>query len=163
MQTAEQLLLEKDRPLVWVPVTASVQQALVLMVENNIGSVAVRRGEEVVGLWTERSLVGATLLDTSRPEVFDPGTAPIRDYMETEIHQVPHTDTIYQLMDLFLGLRVRHLLVERQGDCIGLLSIGDVLRACLLEKSRALEALNTMVSWEYHEEWKWTPTRAGAA
>ena len=46
------------------------------------------------------------------------------------------------------------MLIEKNGRFIGLLSAGDVMKACLQEKSAELEALQAMVNWEYYEEWK---------
>jgi hypothetical protein len=56
---------------------------------------------------------------------------------------------------MFLGLFVRHLLIEKDDAYIGLLSIGDVLRASLLKKDQQFKDLNAFVSWEYYENWKW--------
>ena len=60
----------------------------------------------------------------------------------------------YQLMDKFLGRRVRHLLIEEDGEYIGLLSVGDVMKANLQQKNEEFEKLNQMVSLEYYENWK---------
>jgi hypothetical protein len=59
------------------------------------------------------------------------------------------------LSDLFLGLYHRHLLIEKDGKYIGLLSSGDVIRAGLLERDRELKKLNKLVSWHYYENWGW--------
>mgnify|MGYP001979115336 CR=1 FL=1 len=74
---------------------------------------------------------------------------------EQNVRFAAHDDSIYSLMDQFLGLRFRHFPVEKDGEFIGLLSIGDVLKACLHEKTQEFEELHGMVSWEYYEEWKW--------
>ena len=50
---------------------------------------------------------------------------------------------------------MRHILVEREGNYIGILSIGDVVRASLLEKDRQIKELNALASWEYYENWGW--------
>jgi CBS domain-containing protein len=55
---------------------------------------------------------------------------------------------------MFLGLFVRHLLIEKEGEYIGMLSIGDVLRASLLSKHRQFAELNEFVSWDYYENWR---------
>lgn len=55
---------------------------------------------------------------------------------------------------MFLGLFLRHILVEKEGEYIGLLSIGDVLRAGLLEKDRQFREINKFFSWDYYENWK---------
>jgi hypothetical protein len=56
---------------------------------------------------------------------------------------------------MFLGLFVRHILVTRKRETIGLLSIGDVMRASLLEKDLELRKLTAIASWEYYENWGW--------
>jgi signal-transduction protein with cAMP-binding, CBS, and nucleotidyltransferase domain len=60
----------------------------------------------------------------------------------------------FQLYDKFLGRRIRHLLIEEDGEYIGLLSVGDVMKANLQQKNEEFEELNHMVSLEYYENWK---------
>ena len=150
MVTAEDILHQKDRDMVSIPVDVTIIEALQTMSENKIGSVLAIQDDAIVGIWTERDL----LHDTLTPG-FDPKTAKVADYMTTELHSAPHTDTIYGLLDTFLGKRFRHLLVEKDGEYIGLISIGDVVRACLEDKTKELKDLNAIVSWEYYEDWKW--------
>jgi len=57
-------------------------------------------------------------------------------------------------MDKFLGLRLRHLLIDKDDEFIGLLSIGDVIKAALQDKTREFEILERIATWQYHEEWK---------
>jgi hypothetical protein len=52
-------------------------------------------------------------------------------------------------------LFLRHLIIEKDGEHIGFLSIGDVLRANLLEKDRQFQEINALVGWDYYEDWKW--------
>ena len=105
---------------------------------------------KIVGIWTERDL-----LRNEVDEGFDAKTARIGDYMTSGLESAPSTDTTYQLMDRFLGLYLRHLLVKKEEEYIGLISIGDVIKACLHEKDQELKNLNAIVSWEYYEDWKW--------
>ena len=60
-------------------------------------------------------------------------------------------------MDKFLGRRIRHLLIEENGKYIGMLSGGDVMKCVIHEKDAELKQLNSMVSWDYYEDWKWKP------
>jgi signal-transduction protein with cAMP-binding, CBS, and nucleotidyltransferase domain len=90
-------------------------------------------------------------------EAFDPKKARIEDYMTRELIFAPHSDTVYNLMDKFLGLRVRHLLIEKDGETIGMVSSGDVIKASIQEKDSELKQLNSMVGWDYHENWCWKP------
>jgi hypothetical protein len=46
-------------------------------------------------------------------------------------------------------------MVEKDGRQIGLLSIGDVMRASLLEQDQQIKELNGITDWEYYEDWGW--------
>lgn len=149
VKTAEQILQEKGGEIYSVGEDATILEALRLMVEKKVGSTLVAQGSRLVGIYTERDLMRNTI----DPE-FDPADARIGDYMTRGLKFAPHTDNAYELMDKFLGLRLRHLLIDRDGEFIGLLSIADVIRSALQERTRELEALQQVVNWEYHEVWK---------
>ena len=121
------------------------------MLEKGIGSILVMEGEEVRGIWTERDL----MRDTLAPG-FDPDTTKVKDCMSTKLHYASWNDNVLQLLDKFLGHRIRHLLIEREGKFAGLLSAGSVVRAGLTERTKQLKELQTMVSWEFYEDWKWS-------
>ena len=61
---------------------------------------------------------------------------------------------VYQLMDKFLGLRLRHLPIVESGEFIGLLSPGDIMKAILREKNLEIGRRNSNLGWEYYEQWK---------
>lgn len=151
MRTAEDIIREKNREILSVSADTLIHEALQVMVEHKVGAIMIEENNKIIGVWTERDLMRNTL-----DEGFDPKSAAVGNYMVTKLHSAPHTDSVYNLMDKFLGLRVRHLPVEKHGEYIGLLSIGDVIRANLYEKTRELEALNAVVGWEYYEQWNWT-------
>ena len=87
-------------------------------------------------------------------EGFDPKNARIRDHMSENLITANVDEQALELYDKFLGRRIRHLLVEEGGDYIGLLSVGDVMRANLQQKIEELDELNHLVSLEYYENWK---------
>lgn len=148
MKTAADILKEKGEEIISVPVDATLHQALELMVDRKVGAIMVAQDGRFVGIWSERDLMRNSL-----EPGFDLQKARIGDYMVTGLRSAPHTDTAYLLMDKFLGLRLRHLLIEENEDFIGLLSIGDVIKASLQEKTREFEELHAVFSWEYYEEW----------
>ncbi|MFT5378303.1 MAG: CBS domain-containing protein [Candidatus Latescibacterota bacterium] len=150
MQTAEDIVRMKNNEIISVSPQATIAEALQIMVTHKIGAILVFDAGLIAGIWTERDLMRNTLL-----EGFDPQQARLGDYMVKEVTFASYNETIYELMDKFLGLRLRHLPVEKEGELIGLLSIGDVLKASLYEKTKELEKLNGMVSWAYYEEWRW--------
>jgi len=150
MRTATEILQDKDSQIVSVAPDTTIIEALRIMIKNHIGGILIQEGDEIVGIWTERDLMRNSITAN-----FDVKVAKIKDYMTTGLLSAPHTDTVYQLLDKFLGMRLRHLLIEKDGSYIGLLSIGDVIRATLLEKDVELRKLNAIVSWEYYENWQW--------
>jgi CBS domain-containing protein len=152
MQNAADILRLKGGEIISVGVEATIADALELMIEHKVGATLIAQDGRYVGIWTERDLMRQALAPG-----FDPRAAKIRDHMVTGLRTAPHGDTAYQLMDKFLGLRLRHLLVEKDGEFIGVLSVGDVIKTCLQEKTHELQDLHAVVSWEYYEEWRSRP------
>ncbi|RLC01582.1 MAG: hypothetical protein DRH90_15900 [Deltaproteobacteria bacterium] len=150
METAKKMVADKGREIVSVPVGTTLCATLKEMNQKKVGAILVTRDEKIIGIWTERDL----MRDIIR-ERFDLKDALVEDYMTTQLISAPHTDTVFNLMDKFLGLRVRHLLIEEDGNIIGLVSGGDVMKCVIHEKDTELRQLNSMVSWDYYENWKW--------
>jgi CBS domain-containing protein len=150
MKTAEDILKEKNREMLFVAPDQTIREAIRLMTANKIGAILVKKNDRIVGIWTERDL-----LYGSNEAAFDPDHHLIGDYMTTSLHTAPHDASILKIKEMFLGLFIRHIIVEKDGDFIGLLSIGDVLRASLMEQDRQIRALNKIASWEYYENWGW--------
>lgn len=148
-RTAKDILEEKGGHLITISSDATVYQALTLMTQNRVGCVVVTDESKIVGIYTERDLMFHVL-----EEGFDPRTARIRDHMSEKLITANVSEQAYQLYDKFLGRRIRHLLIVENGDYIGLLSVGDVMKANLQQKSEELAELNNMVSLEYYENWK---------
>ena len=152
MKTAEAIIEMKAMGNKLISVTSDtvVHDALRVILENKIHAILVRDGEELVGIWTERDL-----MENSVTPGFDPKTTRISEVMVTGLQSAPHSANIYMLLDKFLGIHLRHLLIEKDGKYIGLLSVGDVIKAEIREKNHELKELNAMVSWEYYENWGW--------
>lgn len=150
MITAADILENKGGKLISVNIDSTVADALHVMIENKIGAILVQDGGEIKGIWTERDLMKNVIT-----EGFYSKTTKIKDVMSTNLVFSSYNDSLYQLMDKCLGMRLRHLLIEKEGQFIGLLSAGDLTRANLIQKSRDLEELNKMADWDYYENWKW--------
>lgn len=149
IKTARDILSEKGGHLVTVTSDATVHQALTIMTQNKVGAIVIVEDDKIVGIWTERDLMFRALEDG-----FDPKTAKLSDNMSVNLISANVDEQAYQLYDKFLGRRIRHLLIEEGGEYIGLLSVGDVMKANLQQKNEEFEELNHMVSLEYYENWK---------
>ena len=150
MKTAGEILKEKKREMVCISSDKTIRDAIRLMNDNNIGAILVKEKDQIVGIWTERDL----LHNMNLPE-FNPDTDLIGDHMTTGLHKISNDTSILRINEMFLGLFIRHILVEKDGIYIGVLSIGDVLRASLIEQDRQIKSLNKIASWEYYENWGW--------
>lgn len=150
MKTAEDIVREKNGEMISVSPDTTIEEAVTIMVEKKIGAILVKSGEAYTGIWTERDLMRNII----QPG-FDSKSSKISEMMDRNLHSVPHISTMEEMNDKFLGLYIRHLLIEKDGKFIGLLSAGDVTRAGLVDKEKKFKELNSFVSWEYYENWKW--------
>ncbi len=149
MKTAQEIINEKGAEMVSVSPDTTLFDAIKIMIKNRIGSILIRDGGEIVGKWTE-----GDLLESITTTDFDIHTIHIKDVMNKKFPTAPHTTPVFSLMDRFLETSTRHLMIERGGKYIGILSISDAVRACLKEKDQELEKLSTHASWEYYEQWR---------
>ena len=150
MKTAGEIVAEKNSETVCVSKTQSIHEAIQLMNESKIGAILVKDNDEMIGIWTERDY-----LRGSSDSNFDPITAEVGEHMTSPLHFAPHDATLTQLEEMFLGLYLRHLPIKKDDRFLGMVSIGDVLRANLLDKDRKIKELNSMASWQYYENWGW--------
>ncbi len=145
MKTAEEIVKEKGTNLEHVCPNDTINKALKKMIQKNIGAIVIMDAGEVKGIWTERHLLKEIL----EPK-FDPKTDIIKNYMTKKLETVEHDMPIYRLSDKMLGLYTRYLFVTKKNKIIGMLSSGDIIRACLIERMQQLES----IGWEYYESWK---------
>ena len=150
MKTAGDILTDKNRDMVTVRPEQTLREALERMQVNRIGAILVKRAEKIVGIWTERDLARDIL-----KRGFDIDTAIVENYMSTRLYTAPDDTPILKLQEMFLGLFIRHILITQRRKTVGLLSIGDVMRASLLEKDAQIKDLTAMASWDYYENWGW--------
>jgi CBS domain-containing protein len=150
MKTAEAIIAEKGSEIVAVSKDQTLFEAIQLMNEKKIGAILVKDGDDFVGIWTERDY----LRNSSDPE-FSPHKVKIGDSMSSPLHYAPHDANLTQLEEMFLGLYLRHIPVQKEGELLGMVSIGDVLRASLLDKDHQIKQLNSLASWQYYENWGW--------
>jgi CBS domain-containing protein len=118
----------------------TVYDALALMADHNIGSVLVMEGDELRGIMTERDyarkgiLQGRASKDTAVGEIMTARTICVAPGV-----------TAHECMTLMTDQRVRHLPVMENGHLIGVISIGDVVRAVVEEQQSTIHALETYI------------------
>ena len=152
MNTAADILSNKKRQLITTASDKTIHEALQIMNAQNVGAILLTEADEhrIVGIWTERDLMKNVMLDG-----FDPRTAVIGDYMTTDLHTATSDTTLAELKEKMIGLFIRHLLIEEDNRYIGLLSVGDIIRASLLAQDAHIKELKSHTSWHYYENWGW--------
>lgn len=134
MQIA-QLLRRKGPDVATVAPDRSVREALALLAEHGIGALVVSAGGDAVdGIVSERDVVRA--LHASGPDVLD---GPVSALMTADVHTCPPGASVHDLARTMTDHRVRHVPVVEDGRLLGIVSIGDVVKARLdeLEQERA--------------------------
>ncbi len=141
MKTVRDLLAIKGDAIHAVSPEGSVFDALGVMAEKDIGAVLVLEGERLVGILSERDYARQVILKgkTSRE-------TPVREIMTPHVVCVTLERTIDECMALMTDKRCRHLPVVEGEKVIGVLSIGDVVKAVISEKQFQIEQLEHYIT-----------------
>jgi CBS domain-containing protein len=135
-------LLEEKGTQVWsIAPEASVFDALTMMAEKNVGALLVMDQRELVGILSERdytrnvALQGLTAKESS-----------VRDIMSGRPVCVGPEQSVEECMALMTDKRVRHLPVIEGNRVMGLVSIGDAVKAIISEQQFMIEQLERYIS-----------------
>jgi CBS domain-containing protein len=149
MYTAEDIINEKSHDIISTSPNSTVADALKIMLEKRIGAIAIKDGENYVGIWTERDLMTDVVT-----EGFFSKTSLIKDVMSTDLKTAHYNESVFALQDKMLGERIRHLFIVKNDRIIGILSTGDIIKTILNDKNKELKELNAIVNFDYYENWK---------
>ncbi len=119
----------------------TVLSALRLMSDRNIGAVLVLRHDTVEGILSERDYARKVILLGKRSE-----ETLVSEIMTTKVVVVEPEWTAEQCMALMTDKRVRHLPVMERERVIGVISIGDVVRAVVEEQQFHIRSLERYIS-----------------
>lgn len=138
--TVRQVLLRKGGMVYAIHPEATVLEALAKLAEHDIGALLVMEGERLLGIFSERDyarklvLLGRFSKDTRVEEV-----------MTRELVTVDLETDLAEAMRLMTEHRVRHLPVVDGGKVVGVVSIGDAVKAIITEQEVLIEELSRYV------------------
>jgi len=142
MKTVQQILQSKGNAFWFVAPDTMVYQALQLMAEKDVGALLVlESGAQLVGIISERDyarkviLKGKSSLDT-----------PVREIMSRPVTAVEPQQTVEECMAVMTEKRVRHLPVLVADRVVGVVSIGDLVKASLDEKDFLIKQLENYIT-----------------
>jgi CBS domain-containing protein len=140
MITVRQLLDKKGRQIFSIAPGAAVLEAIRLMAERHVGALLVMEGETLGGIVSERDyarkviLMGRSSADT-----------PVRDIMTVAVITVQPETPVEECMQIMTERRVRHLPVIDSGRVVGMVSIGDLVKAVIAEQQQHIEQLESYI------------------
>lgn len=144
MKTVAQMLHAKPRQQVHtIEADAPMLEALRLMAEQNIGALPVTEGGRLVGIVSERDYARRGVLQ-GRSSV----ATPVREFMTEPVLTVHARQSIRECMSLMTDRHMRHLPVVEDGQLIGLLSIGDLVKEAMAEQDNLILHLEQYIRGE---------------
>ena len=142
MATARDLLKAKTGGAIFsVTPDATVLEALKIMAERNVGAALVISGEQIEGILSERDIVRKVdLLGKTS------ATTLVREIMTEKVLYVAPNQPLDECMALMTEKRIRHLPVMENGQLLGVISIGDVLRDVIHEQKFLISQLEHYIT-----------------
>jgi CBS domain-containing protein len=139
MQSISQLLAQKPA-VVTISSHDSVRQALEVMARHNIGAVPVVDQGRLAGIFSERDYARKVALRGLAST-----STTVQEVMTAQVHCASLNDTVMGLMDLMTQRHIRHLPVVDGARLLGILSIGDLVKAVIEDQQLQIEQLQEYI------------------
>ena len=135
------LLGLKSRDVWTISPEAPVLEAIRVMAERGIGALPVVKDGQVVGIVSERDYARKVILrGRSSAET------PVRDIMSSPVIAIGPDQAVPNCMELMTEHRIRHLPVIEKGRLIGMISIGDIVKAVMEEQQQTIAQLERHIA-----------------
>lgn len=141
MATIKQILQGKGHDVWCTDPEASVYDAVAMMADKEVGALVIKEGDSVVGVLSERDYVrkvelkGRTSRDTR-----------IKDIMTSRVAYARPEQSVEECMAMMTEKRVRHLPVMDGDQVLGIISIGDLVKAIIEEQQHVIEQLEQYIT-----------------
>ena len=141
MLTTRHLLERKGSQVYSIRPEDHVINAIQLMSDKHVGALLVMRGTELVGIVSERDYARKViLLGRSSAET------RVSEIMSSPVTTVTPAYTVNECMKIVTEQRVRHLPVVEEGRVLGVVSIGDLVKAVIEEQQQQIEQLERYIT-----------------
>ena len=142
MGSIRQLLARKGNQVWSIDCEEPVLEAIQMMADKHVGALPVTRNGQLAGVVSERDYARKViLLGRSSAET------PIWQIMSSPVVTVPPTRDVRQCMEIMTRERIRHLpVVDDGGRMVGVISIGDLVRAVIEEQEHTIEQLERFIA-----------------
>ncbi len=141
MKSVTHILDAKGRKVWSVAPDAKVYEALERMAEHDVGALLVMDGDRLAGIVSERDYARKVILLGRRSH-----EASVAEIMTAEVLTVTPESSVADCMTLMTERRIRHLPVVEDGSLVGLVSIGDVVKAVISDQEHLIEQLERYIT-----------------
>jgi len=141
MRRVKEILAGKGNEIWSIDPDASVYDAIYLLAEKEIGALIVIDDGELIGVISERDYARQIILKGKSSR-----ETKVRDIMTTEVIAAAPDHGIDKCMGLMTEKRIRHLPVVSDGELIGVVSIGDLVRAVIAEQQSTIIDLEKYIA-----------------
>ena len=141
MITVRDILRQKGNQIWWVSPDSTVYDALKLMAEKNLGALLVLDGEKIAGIFSERDYARKIILKGKASK-----ETSVEEIMTSEVTTVRPGQFVEECMALMTDKRIRHLPVLEGEKLVGVISIGDVVKAIISEKEFTIKQLENYIT-----------------
>ena len=135
------LLATKPKTIWSIGPDEPVLQAIRLMSEKQIGALPIMQTDKLIGIVSERDYARKVIL-MGRSSA---GTA-VSQIMTTRLITISPEDTVHRCMELMTEKRIRHLPVVEKGKLVGMISIGDLVKAVIEEQQQTIVQLERYIA-----------------
>jgi len=139
--TVARVLADKGSEIIGVAPRDTMLQALEVMEEHNVGAVVVLDGDALVGILSERDYARRGILEGRRSHQTD-----VADIMTSDVLTVEPSATVVECMGIMTESKVRHLPVVDEGRLVGVISIGDVVKAVIAQQRSLIDQLEQYIT-----------------
>jgi len=141
MKSVKQLLEGKPKALYTIGPDGSVLDAMKLMAAKSIGALAVVEGDRLVGILSERDYARKVILQGRNSS-----DTKVSEIMTGQVITVGLADRAFACMEKMTQMQFRHLPVVEDDKLIGMLSIGDLVKAVIDDQSSRIEQLERYIA-----------------
>lgn len=141
MKLVKHLLDAKGRDVLSVSPAASVLDAIKLMAEKSVGALVVMEGDDLVGIVTERDYARKVILKDRSSH-----NTQVSDIMSSNVMTATEGHSVEHCMNEMTDERIRHLPVVDGERLVGLISIGDLVKAVIADQKHEIEQLEHYIA-----------------
>ena len=137
----ENILQSKGRSVATVTAGTTIADAVGILNTRKIGAVVVVDGKKVVGILSERDVVRHLGTDWGAL-----ASRPVSDVMTSTVVSVSRFATVADVMERMTDKRIRHMPIVENGELVGIVSIGDVVKRKIEETEQEATALKEYIA-----------------